>query len=211
MDADPRRPLAWWRDLALVGAIATFVVMTVAVGAGATDGLDRQVMAAVGGLHGDGWTIVAEVVTWLGGVGGVATIGALVVGWLLVRREPRAAAHVALTLALGALLVVVFKGAMDRSRPDVFAWLSAPHGASFPSGHSTSAALAMPMAMSVVAWRTRPRPGIAALVVALVAALVVAVGLSRMYLGVHWPSDVIAGWALGLGWWRVAMRLAPAM
>jgi len=193
-------------DVVLILSPLVFLVMLVLVETGASIDLDRTVMTAFGAAHNDVLTTLARAVTYLGGGSGAVILGVGIVGWLLGRGERRAALHVVGTLVLGAVLGIAIKLAVGRGRPDVFEWLAEPLGSSFPSGHSASVALGLPLVAWVVAERTRPR-----LVIEVLAwLLVVLVGLSRCYLGVHWPTDVIAGWAIGIGLWRLSMRLAPA-
>ena len=120
----------------------------------------------------------------------------------------------ALVLGGGVLLAWLSsefsKSFYGRPRPDLV-----PHGAyvysgSFPSGHSTlSAATYLILAMLISS--LEPRRRTKALAYAVAAAVLVAVGFSRVYLGVHWPSDVLAGWCLGSVWalvaWLVLRRL----
>jgi undecaprenyl-diphosphatase len=93
----------------------------------------------------------------------------------------------------------VMKGLYGRPRPDL-----APHGsyvysASFPSGHSTlSAAMFLTLAMLIAS--LEPNRATKVLVYVLAMTLVLAIGFSRVYLAVHWPSDVLAGWCLGAAW-----------
>src|SRR5690606_17887560 len=70
---------------------------------------------------------------------------------------------------------------------------------SFPSGHATSSAVVY-LTLGALLTRVQPRRRIKAYVLGVALALTLLVGLSRVYLGVHWPSDVLAGWALGAGW-----------
>jgi undecaprenyl-diphosphatase len=90
-----------------------------------------------------------------------------------------------------------------------------PHGtavytASFPSGHATGAA-ATYLTLGALLARFQPRRRLKIYLLALAVLLTVLIGLSRVYLGVHWPSDVLAGWTLGMSWallcWLVARLL----
>ncbi|MFC3897091.1 phosphatase PAP2 family protein [Lentzea rhizosphaerae] len=137
-------------------------------------------------------------VTDLGGTGmllWVVTVGAV---WLLIRRQPRLAACAVIT-ALGALVLNgVVKALVGRLRPVVDFPVAATTGTSFPSGHSMGSLVSygvlllifLPVVRRSARW----------LFASLVGVVVVAVGFSRMALGVHFLSDVIAGWLLGLLW-----------
>jgi undecaprenyl-diphosphatase len=91
------------------------------------------------------------------------------------------------------------KALYGRPRPDLVPHEAYVYSASFPSGHSTmSTAAFLTLAMLVASLEPRRRSK--ALAYALAAFVIVGVGFSRVYLGVHWPSDVLAGWCLGAAW-----------
>lgn len=101
------------------------------------------------------------------------------------------------------------KGLFSRPRPDLVPHEVYVYTGSFPSGHSTmSTAAFLTLAMLIASLEVKRRSK--ALAMTLAALIVVGVGFSRVYLGVHWPSDVLAGWCLGAGWALVgwlALRL----
>ena len=121
-----------------------------------------------------------------------------------VRRGQRPEAVVWLVLAISvALLPEVLKLLVGRPRPRLWPWLIPTFGYSFPSGHSVAGAAFYPF-LGWLMLRSR-HLGLAGYALGLMVAAFVGVG--RMYLGVHWPSDVVAGWALGVAlsagsvWW----------
>lgn len=129
----------------------------------------------------------------------VITAVVAVVALMLVFRGQRRAASLLIVSSVGtALLVRVAKMAIGRARPSGDRLASAA-GAAFPSGHAAQSVACYVALAIVVVWLGRSR---SAAVVAIVAAasICVFVGLSRVYLGVHWASDVIAGWSLGAAW-----------
>jgi undecaprenyl-diphosphatase len=102
-----------------------------------------------------------------------------------------------ISLAVAVIAIGVTKGAVGRSRPPVPLHLVAENGPSFPSGHATSST-AVFLTIGFVAALYLLRSPIARTAAAVAAALLSGlVGISRLILGVHWPSDVVAGWALG--------------
>lgn len=143
-------------------------------------------------------------------------VGALaIVLWL--RGARRLALWAAVTMAGGALIDVALKAAVGRARP-VFAHpVATAPGASFPSGHAFTAALGSGVALLTVLPLLGRRGRVVAWSVAVLVPL--AVGYSRLALGVHWTSDVVGGWLLGVGLlagttaafetWRRERRLAP--
>jgi len=144
-------------------------------------------------------TGVAKVVTQLGSGWVVTPIVVVSVIALMIIRRRGAALVVGLSSAGTAVLVAVTKHAVGRARPPVVQQLVSAHGDAFPSGHSAQS-VACYGALAWLAWELgQPRR---VRVVATIAAIVVAllVGLSRVYLGVHWPSDVLSGWLLAIGW-----------
>lgn len=139
-----------------------------------------------------------QVVTALGKpqVLAVASVVAGVV--LLARRRVRAAAF-GVVATIGAWLVDNgLKDLVDRARPDLAEPVASASGPSFPSGHAMTSAAAYG-ALVVIVLPLVP-PARRRLVVAAAAVVVVAVGITRVALGVHWPTDVLGGWAFGLAW-----------
>jgi undecaprenyl-diphosphatase len=125
----------------------------------------------------------------------VLLLAALTLGLLgKVRRAGAAVVSAAAALSIVNLLKIVFA----RDRPDVLSELPVL-SASFPSSHAMMSGTIYLM-LGLMAAEAAERQAIRQAAVAAARAVVLATGLSRIYLGVHWPSDVLAGWALGLVW-----------
>jgi undecaprenyl-diphosphatase len=110
----------------------------------------------------------------------------------------------------GAALSNLLKFAIERPRPDLVAQLVEVNTTSFPSGHATLAAVTyLTLGALLSRVEAQRRAKIYVLTVAL--ALTFLIGVSRIYLGVHWPTDVLAGWCIGAAWamlcWRIAIGL----
>jgi undecaprenyl-diphosphatase len=125
-------------------------------------------------------------------------------------RKAHAALFVVAAVGGGMLLSTLLKMGFDRPRPDLV-----PHGAlvytaSFPSGHATLSAVVY-LTLGALLARVQPRFVLKFYLLGLAIVLTVTVGVSRVYLGVHWPTDVLAGWALGAAWalfcWAAALWL----
>jgi len=138
-------------------------------------------------------------ITALGGTA-VLTLGVLAVtGFLALTRKTHAAVTVLVSVVSGMLLSQAIKWAYARPRPELVPHGMETYSASFPSGHSMMAAVVyLTLGALLARHHAQPRMKVYVLVVAVL--LTVLVGVSRIYLGVHWPTDVLAGWCLGAAW-----------
>jgi len=144
-------------------------------------------------------------VAWFTALGGFAVLGPAmlaVAGWLSWRRRFGDALWLFLTIASGRLLVEGVKFLMERPRPAIIDSLEIVKTYSFPSSHSAGTMLSG-MALALLAPRQRPA-------MLLAAGAAMAIGWSRMALGVHWPSDVLAGLGFGLLWTGGAWLFLPS-
>ena len=156
---------------------------------------------------GPSWLVqVAIDVTALGGTAVLALILMIVVGYLALERRYDALVLVVVATAGGGLLGEGLKWWFARKRPEIVPHLVNVGSASFPSGHSM---LALVTYLTLGALLARFIPHRRSRVYCVVVSLLV--GLSRVYLGVHYPTDVLAGWSAGLAWalpcWLVARYL----
>jgi undecaprenyl-diphosphatase len=144
-------------------------------------------------------TVLFSTATAIGGTIGLGAIIAVVATTLLVRKERASAVFVVVTAVAGGLLNLGLKMIFARARPDLASAIAAARWYSFPSGHAMGSFIAFG-ALAYIALR-QPWPW-AAKSAALACALtmVVLVGVSRVYLGVHWASDIAGGWSAGAVW-----------
>ena len=191
-----------------LGAVATTLLLAIGLlVARQPFALDRAILAAVRGA-GPAWLRRTAVdLTALGG-GTVLTLVVIAAAiLLLVRRQPLLAAALIGASWSGGRVVQAVKAMVARARPDLADRLVPVASASFPSAHAANSAIAYLTLAALAAEITRDR-GMRRAVFALAILLVGAIGASRVYLGVHWPSDVLAGWSFGalwaLGWWWFA-------
>ena len=137
--------------------------------------------------------------TALGGVGVLALISLATVVYLLLMRKRHAAVLVLAAVGGGMLLSTLFKAGFDRPRPDLVAHLSQIYTASFPSGHSMMSAVTY-LTLGALLSPLHRDWAVKLFFLAAAVVITVLVGLSRIYLGVHWPTDVLAGWTAGAAW-----------
>jgi undecaprenyl-diphosphatase len=138
-------------------------------------------------------------ITGLGGVGFLSFVSLATMGFLLVSGKPRAAIAIGLAIGLGLLLSTLLKLGFDRPRPDLVPHGARVHTASFPSGHALMTAVVALTLASMVS-QVLPKRSLRVYVMSVAIFITAVVGCSRVYLGVHWPTDVIAGWLVGALW-----------
>lgn len=218
--AEPAREAATWHLPTMLrgaGLCAAAIALMLLVGFALSRhpfGFDLPVSGALRGA-GPQWlrrTVID--VTALGGgtVLTIVTLGAVAI--LLARRLALTAALVAAAVISGTVASNALKLVFMRPRPPLADRLIEVSGDSFPSGHAANSAIVY---LTLAALVTQVTPGRATrnTVLGLAILLVGAIGTSRVYLGVHWPSDVLAGWSFGtlwaIGWWQIARRTRPLL
>ncbi|HET6530111.1 MAG TPA: phosphatase PAP2 family protein [Actinoplanes sp.] len=123
----------------------------------------------------------------------------ILVIWLIRRHHARRLAlWVVVTMTAGGVLAALLKLLVGRDRPELLDPVARAAGFSFPSGHATNAALTAAVFLLVLLPFARERPGRRVGLWAVALVVTVVTGLSRIVLGVHWTSDVVAGWLLGV-------------
>jgi undecaprenyl-diphosphatase len=161
-----------------------------------TGALDNAILDALYAGGDSSWTQAALIVTRFGDPDLLLLVTGLVALLLIARRKVRDAALLLGVSLSGRLIVDIQKAWIARPRPDAHLHLVGTRTDSFPSGHAASALIVWVMIALLIPqgarWR-RPALAIAAFVA-------IAAGVSRPMLGVHYPSDVVAGWAFGLFW-----------
>ena len=194
--------------LVIGAALWAFVALAAEMLEGDLHAFDQAVLLALrtpgdtaNPIGGRGLEIAMRDITALGGVTVLTLITALVLIFLILQRQRATAMFLGVAILGGQMLSHLMKSSFSRPRPDLV-----PHGvdvatASFPSGHSMMAAVTYLTLASIRAFY-----------IVTAAFIAILVGISRVYLGVHWPSDVLAGWSLGAAWaltvWIVARMMA---
>lgn len=169
-----------------------------------TGALDRQVYGLLYAGHRPVLAVIAHALTALGEPTVLVAAGFLVAGWLWWRQQGRLALALLLVVLVGRGLSEVQKYTAARMRPALEPHLVVVKTPSFPSGHATSSMIFyLALALALTAGKSWHRPAVAMAVL-----LSLLIGTSRVMLGVHWPSDVIGGWAFGALW--VLLTLRPA-
>ena len=196
-------------EIALVSislGLFVFYWLTAHMLEGSTGDFDRRILLwfrnaeDVGDPIGpDSLEVLIRDVTALGGVLILSLLSLFTCGYLWLRRQPGLALFVAVSVTLGTLINTVLKEVIARARPEVFAHATDAAFSSFPSGHammSTMVYLTLGVLLSLSTENRRLKNYFLAWSIC----LPLIVGLSRLYLGVHWPTDILAGWIAGATW-----------
>ena len=148
--------------------------------------------------------------TALGGIIVLTFITLGVVFYMAALKKYGQALYIACAVGSGVLLSNLLKIGFDRPRPDLVPHNSITYMASFPSGHSLMAAVVY-LTLGVLLVETQKSIRIKIYILGFMIFLAVIIGISRLYLGVHWPSDVLAGWLAGGAWallaWLINQRI----
>ena len=189
-----------------------FAVIVVLVLTGRLSGFDSaglRYFRTGADLHSRGSPAMAEAVrdwTALGGVLLRNMIAGVAIAALLFARLRREAVLLAATIISGWLINTLIKLAVGRPRPELVSHLTDAGGASFPSGHSfNSAVVYMGIALAVASFS--PRRSVRWSLIAGASLVTALIAVSRVWLGVHYPSDALAGWLGGMAWALTASAL----
>ncbi len=138
---------------------------------------------------------IAVLLAKVGFAWGVIPLDVIVLLWLALRRRYRDSLFFGLAVIGSAVLNVAAKNYFARARPSLWLSITPENTYSFPSGHAMGSAT-LGMALILLCWRTRWRWPVALTALA----FVLLIGVSRIYLGVHYPSDILAGWTAAMVW-----------
>lgn len=198
----PRRT-AWFLSLA---AAAGFAVVAALVGSGTTAGLDDALLHAAAGRRG-ALEVVASELTALGNISAVFALALVCAAFLWPTPGRRLGGWLILLALVAWAAPEILKAIVGRPRPAAEMWATRVRSPSFPSGHALQSALVWGAA--AVAVRRTVGGGIGRAALAVGAILPLLIGASRTVLGVHFPTDVVAGWLAGWALLGVAIALAP--
>lgn len=203
--------------LIIASAIWGFIELADEVSEGSTAAIDRQLLLLLRDPNDPSHTLgpswLQEMMrdfTGLGGTSVLTLVTLSVTGFLMLERKRHAAALLLVSVIGGVIITNALKLAFARPRPEFSNYEPLIATASFPSAHSMMSAVVY-LTLGALIARTRPDPLVRAYILGLAIFVAVIVGISRVYLGVHWPTDVLAGWAVGSAWalfcWLIALLL----
>ncbi|HEX8343070.1 MAG TPA: phosphatase PAP2 family protein [Tepidisphaeraceae bacterium] len=197
--------------LLVIGGTYAFLHVLEEVNEGETQAFDRWAIDAVEHLpHFPALEQMGADITALGGVAVLTLVSCAVAGHLLLSHKYAALLLLIVAVGGGTALTFALKGQIDRDRPDVSLHKTYVSTKSFPSGHAMLSAVVYLTLGTLLARLTKERR-LKFYYISLAILLSGLIGLSRVYLRVHWPTDVLAGWSAGLVWaigcWAVARWL----
>lgn len=213
-----RRELTWLLEgLAVCALLLAFVVLAGYVMAGDTQAFDVRVLQALRSAtnpaqpRGPAWLEFAMLdLTALGGNTVLTLMVVAVAGFLLLQARSRLAIVVVVAAASGDLLDELLKHLFLRPRPTIVPHLRNVVETSFPSGHAMESAIVY-LTLGAMLMRVAERRATKAYCLGMAIVVTLLVGISRIYLGVHYPTDVLAGWMAGFLWaWLCSLAVRRA-
>lgn len=203
--ATARRRRRWGDQASLaavtLGAMGGFLALTRIITGERGSAFDRAVVRSMGRARHPVANAVVRGITFFGSVAGAG--GSSLAAVILARRRPRLASQIVVGAIGGIAAELGFKRFFRRARPTLLAHLEDVGSTSFPSGHAMAAS-SLYLTLAFVGSRSRRLREHRASLLAGGGALATAVAATRVYLGVHWPTDVLGGLALGTAWACVA-------
>jgi membrane-associated phospholipid phosphatase len=191
-------------EAAFIAAIVVLAAVWLAMLLWGAGPLDRQIYEALYAGHNPALLVVARFFTALGEPTMLIAAGVGVALWLWYARRARLALALVGVVAVGRGLAEIQKYWVARVRPDAEPHLVVVQTSSFPSGHAANSMIFyLALALALTAGTRWQRPAVVGAIL-----LSLLIGTSRVMLGVHWPSDVIGGWAFGMLWVLLTLRLA---
>ena len=202
----------------VAGGVLTFVELADDMTEADGQAFDQHVLALMrpyaddpGRPWGPWWLKEAAAdITALGGISVLGLFALIVIVFLVAQRKWLSAVLLPLGLAGGVALSEGLKAVFERERPPVAVQAVETINASFPSGHALLSTVFY-LTVAVMLTRAFPQKRLKALVLGVGVLLALLVGVTRIYLGAHWASDVIAGWAVGAAWAMVLWLAAYAV
>ena len=203
--------------LAIAGALWAFVGLAAEMLEGDLHEFDERILLSLrtagdlsNPIGGPQVEVAMRDLTALGGITVLTLLTLAVLAFLILRGQRASALFLAIAIVGGQVLSHLMKFSFARPRPELVPHIVEVSSASFPSGHSMMSAVTY-LTLAVMLARTERRIRIRVFYIVVAAILTMLVGLSRVYLGVHWPSDVLGGWSLGAAWalgvWLLARRM----
>jgi undecaprenyl-diphosphatase len=191
-------------------AAAMFAALATAVAGGLTQSLDETVLSWLSQHRSAVFTDIMQHFSILGS-GMVLIMIVLVSSAFLWQTQHRWSVYVLLFGTIGGtFLNTILKMFFDRERPSVVEWEDMVRTSSFPSGHAMTSLVTYGSIAYLVA-RLDPNPWLKRIIWVLATLIIAGIGLSRMYLGVHYPSDVLAGFVAGLAWLALVASTVAAI
>jgi undecaprenyl-diphosphatase len=196
----------------LSAGVGIFAFLGIEISAGKTQAFDRAILLAMrrpddhAPLGSAAFQQAARDISALGSTTLLWLLTGIVAGFLALDGKKRLALFICGCVATGLLLETTLKDVFDRPRPDIVPEATYVRGTSFPSGHAMLSAIVY-LSLGASFARFNRRKAVKAYSLIVAAFLTILIGVTRVYLGVHWPTDVLAGWAAG-GVWALLCWLA---
>lgn len=201
----------------LVGLILLFTQIADAVFEQETHAFDKAILLALRTgndptqMIGPAWLAASfRDITSLGGFTVITLVTVLAASYLLAAGKARNAVILTLAISLGAVAESGLKLLFSRARPDVVPHLVDVQTMSFPSGHAMMSAITY-LTLGAMLARAQPTRRLRLFILSVGVFLTLLIGTSRVFLGVHWPTDIMAGWTVGGAWALTVWMITDAL
>jgi len=196
----------WLAVVVIIASLFIFINTTIAVNAGGQLSYDRLILEMMRTgpqqLEPIGPGVMTEIVKDLSAIGSkyvLAVLTMIVACFLLLRKHYFSALVLLVITGSGVVVIFSAKAIMCRPRPEIITHMAEVSSQSYPSGHSSLSAIVY-LTLGTMVARVQSQKWIKAYCIVVALLLTLISGITRLYLGVHYPSDVIAGWTLGVAW-----------
>ena len=185
------------RKIIFTISFITFVIIAISVSLGLTQNIDQEIYMLVKNMHNQKLTQVLKIITNLGGIPSLSIIMFILVITLIICKKEKLGIAIMLNLLISSLSYIILKNIFQRSRPEMVQSLISEVGYSFPSGHSCNNMAFYGLIIYLVCENVKNKKLRNLLCIGL-GIIPILIGFSRIYLGVHYFTDVIAGFCLGI-------------
>jgi len=203
--------------LLLASAVLFFIHVADEMAEGDTTSIDERLVLALRHPNdlsvpiGPQWLTQSAIdISGLGGTTVLTMLTVFIAGFLIAIRRRSEALILVATIVSASLAKSVLKAFFERPRPELVPHLAYVSDASFPSGHATLSAVTY-LTLGAMLAQTQATTRLRVYILSIAVILVLLIGASRVFLGVHWPSDVLAGWCLGSAWALASWMLVRSL
>ncbi len=185
------------KKILLIILLIIFILLAIFVKAGFTQNIDNSIYQLIKKMRTENITQILKIITNLGGISSLFFISLTVAVILCIFKKRKIGTIIVLNLLISSSIYIILKNIIQRVRPDISQSLINEAGYSFPSGHTTNNTAFYALLIYLICKNVKNK-NICIILSVILGIIPILIGFSRIYLGVHYFSDVIAGFCLGI-------------